>query len=443
MEKLIERFKNKPWDFEGLSQHEKLTADIIIKFPNLPWNFNSMSKNVKLSLELMGYNGLGNLYKYNKYMNSKFYKWDWDLLSKHTKIILKHCNWNWDLLSENENIDWQMVQSNLDKPWNWYKISKHKNINFSIIKNYSWLPWDWRGVSLNPNITEEIIFNNIHFKWDIDSLCKNSNNFFKIILGCPNNDWNYDQLSSNEFINDIFNMGFSLDYILSLKWNWYEISKRIESKNLNNKILQFINFDGISKNEKISEEQFQFLIENYAEKLNWNELSRNKKITLKIVKQFIKMPWNWDYLSMISDVSENELNWNWNWDLLSKNKNILKLDLNKIKEKINWKNISRNEMLSLEIVKNFQHLNWDYKELSHMNFLNFLFILNNLDKDWDWDILSFVFGFEILNSNSLIETLPLNWEMLSQNENLTFELIEKYHDKIDWKKLSWNKLRRI
>ena len=60
--------------------------------------------------------------------------------------------WNWFYLSGNQNITWEIIQNNSNKPWSWSGISNNPNITWEIIQNNP--DKDWKDlISEHPNIT--------------------------------------------------------------------------------------------------------------------------------------------------------------------------------------------------------------------------------------------------------------------------------------------------
>ena len=45
LEYLLEKYPDKPWDFERISNNSNITIEIIEKYPNKPWNWCYISRN--------------------------------------------------------------------------------------------------------------------------------------------------------------------------------------------------------------------------------------------------------------------------------------------------------------------------------------------------------------------------------------------------------------
>jgi hypothetical protein len=58
-------------------------------------------------------------------------------------------------LSCNDNLSWEIVKNNPDKPWDYSIMSMNKNITWQIVKDSSpGINWDWEMLSDNPSILE-------------------------------------------------------------------------------------------------------------------------------------------------------------------------------------------------------------------------------------------------------------------------------------------------
>lgn len=51
----------------------------------------------------------------------------------------KHLVYYW----MSQDVIWDIIKDNLDKPWNWYIICKNPNITWDIIKDNPDIPWNW------------------------------------------------------------------------------------------------------------------------------------------------------------------------------------------------------------------------------------------------------------------------------------------------------------
>lgn len=85
----------------------------------------------------------------------------------------------------------------------------------------------------------------------------------------------------------------------------------------------------------------------------------------KIIKHFPDKPWNWGQLSVNQNIKINFVKENLNllWD---------------------WYSVSCNEMISLEDIENNPDLPWDWQGVSLNPNLNLKFVSKHLNKDWNW-----------------------------------------------------------
>ncbi len=113
------------------------------------------------------------------------------------KLCLENAKWNWSSLSSNENITWDIVKENIERPWDWRCLTMNKNITWEIIKENIDLPWNWYELSRNENITWEIVKTNIDKPWDWYGLSSNKIITWDIVKENINLPWNWLALSSN------------------------------------------------------------------------------------------------------------------------------------------------------------------------------------------------------------------------------------------------------
>ncbi len=84
----------------------------------------------------------------------------WELIN-YMKIY-----WRYKVLSRHQNITWEIVQANPDKPWDYCFLSSNPNITWEIIQANPDKKWNYTILLQNPNITPKIIMNNINkFKY--------------------------------------------------------------------------------------------------------------------------------------------------------------------------------------------------------------------------------------------------------------------------------------
>lgn len=118
-----------------------------------------------------------------------------------------------------------------------------------------------------------------------------------------------------------------------------------------------------------------------------------------------------------------------NWKRVSKNPNItVEIVRNNFDKNWNWKNLSKHLDISKEFDKSWP---WDYENLSKNQTLRWEIVENNINEKWDWNWLS----CNKCVTLDIIEKNPdKNWYWLdvTSNPNVTWEFIEKNLDK------NWN-----
>ena len=90
---IIQKYQNKPWDWERISENPNITMEIIEKYPINPWSWYGILRNRNITMEII-----------EKYLNKP---------------------WSWYLISENPNITVEFIEKNIDKI-NFDRLSSNK-----------------------------------------------------------------------------------------------------------------------------------------------------------------------------------------------------------------------------------------------------------------------------------------------------------------------------
>ena len=101
---LLEKYPNKPWNWNEISWNSNITMDYIEKHPDKPWNWDYISSNPNLTMEF---------------------------IEKHPEK-----DWNWNCISDNPNITIQDVEKHPEKNWNWYYVSRNPNLTLEYIDKH-------------------------------------------------------------------------------------------------------------------------------------------------------------------------------------------------------------------------------------------------------------------------------------------------------------------
>ena len=66
--------------------------------------------------------------------------WDWEIISENPNLTMefieKYPTWDWEIISENPNLTMEFIEKYPNKPWNWRFISRNPNITMKIIEKY-------------------------------------------------------------------------------------------------------------------------------------------------------------------------------------------------------------------------------------------------------------------------------------------------------------------
>jgi hypothetical protein len=189
--------------------------------------------------------------------------------------------------------------------------------------------------------------------------------------------------------------------------------------------------------------------------LNINNYFNNPAATVSITKIYEKK--HLEYIrtkpNILCALIKEFPNENWNIQSLSENPNIT-WDIVEITIDKNWdwKRLSRyNPHITLDVIKKFIDF-WSWEDLSINSYITYDIIEALSDKPWNWNELSYnkcikfsypqdIYRNPELNMKFFEKHLErVNWDLLSENPNLTFDIVEKYPDKYwNWCKLSMHK----
>jgi len=206
-------------------------------------------------------------------------------------------------------------------------------------------------------------------------------------------------------------------------WNWKKVSHLLTMKFIND-----FNDDLVFDWSKISE--FCYLtktfIKDHLSLIDWNALSSNKHLTEDIVEEFF------DKIKLKTSrcVLKDKLK-TYDMGELSK---VCPLNLveENLQLKWNFKEMSSNEALTEEFVKKYVDEKWDWKKLSSRLSLEFLKTVQNKD-------INLSLNPSITPDKIIIDEIKVDWEVLSDNKNLTSVFIHVNRDKPwNWDKLSRN-----
>ena len=324
----------------------------------------------------------------NPALNSIDFKWNYkDVYNRPDFNIQSYLD---IYLSSHIEVDWDALSSSkaLNRILRWDK---------KITKDYD----NWVKLALS-------ILENKEFKWNFIYLSTLSSiNGYDSILKVRTDEWDWDYLSEHS------------SYFSSNQKNPKALIKHIE------KFAEYLNFSILSKRKdvKIDVETFGKHLD-YA--WDWNAISLNKSIELSadLVSNNQNLPWDWHSLSSRQDCE-------FSLDFIVKNQDY----------EWDWTSLSRNRKIQLnsDILLKLYNKDWDWPELLRRNDIKFSpELLRKLsDKDLKWFAYSqrndFYPTMEILG---ILKDKDLDWAGISRREELAYNVILIYKDKLDWEILS-------
>ena len=159
-----------------------------------------------------------------------------------------------------------------------------------------------------------------------------------------------DNIIFDEFIKDIIPQHISKTFIEREKYkiSWIKFIERMKKLNK-------INYDGLSINNKISIDYLKKHIN-----LPWDywRLSLNPSLNMDFIERHLDLPWDWEDISgnpsLTMDFVERHIELDWNWYYMSYNKSLI-----------------------MDFIERYSNFNWD----SFFIFGNENLILSQYDKN--------------------------------------------------------------
>lgn len=224
---------------------------------------------------------------------------------------------------------------------------------------------------------------------------------------------------------------------------WAEFSASAEANRLFSKT-------GANKTQSLWLRIYEDMLNNDGYQWDFNKLTKQPNI-LKLPKLFLlKKEWDWEYISehaiWISAQEGKDYYFKLFVDLLDFGKLSHRTDIG-LTEKVieqydkkkqwDWNALVQNESInfSFEYIDKHEDKPWNWHSLAHREGLPFDVVLSHKEKDWDWHYLStldiFVPSVDLLTYLAEHD-YEIDWNSVSENKELTSDVIDTFKDKINW-----------
>ncbi len=359
------------WDI--VIAHPNTTWDDISANPDIDWVYSKFFENPNFSWDVVHKNPQIH-WKSIYTVESKYINFD-DMIQHLDTITYPGDYTVWGYISARDDINFEYVLANPDKPWNWRSLTINKAITAQHIEHHPDLSWDpiyifmkdlsWDFMKhryyeiLNSNERyskrDYEAYDNIP-KWVASLIIRNPNVTWDIIKSDPNLMKYLDIVSWSDK-----NTWENVEEHVDLDWDWIGISTRkpIRIDKIKAHCTQDLNWYYISKHAHWND-----IVKHPELPWDWSTVSYNKSVTWDVALANPEKPW--DYYSMSFNKSITWAN--------------IKMALDK---PWHWSHVSSNCASLDDITENIE-LNWDWTAISGRDDLSWDFIHAHPTKPWDW-----------------------------------------------------------
>ena len=328
--------------------------------------------------------------------------------------------------------------------WNWHKIALNPNTSIPFIKKYIKQIYPFFNELLRNNTNIDIKFIKTFEKYIVtkenwDNLSHNSHITLETIKHFSDKPWNYPMLLMS--INPIT---YDMLPFFEEKINKISVYSYLNIYNYSRTLPLNIFEKYIHDNYVISSENIPFeLLKKYPNAhWNWKNLSQFTNFTMEMLEYFSNKPLDWCSISSYSkiplDIIEKNLNKPWNFYSLSMYRPLTLNFIEKLHldEHVRWAGISKLSYITLEFFeKYYDRLNVD--NLSENVNLSLEVVEKYNHLNWQLNRLSHnpVITLEFIENH---QDFKWDWYEIAENPNITLEFIEKHIDE-DW---NWDEISK-
>jgi hypothetical protein len=193
---IVKKFFTKSLNWCYISSHKNITWEIVRDNPAYPWCYSSIMSNPNITWDIV--------------MDNPDIPWEIDSFGMNPNVTMEILRTKpgryWKYCFDNQSLTWEMIwyisggAKGLNDFYNMHRVSCHKSATWEIMQLYPECKWMPRIVSRNPNITWKIVQDNPGYKWDWDMLSSNMSITWDDIVNNPQCDWNYKSIATRSDI---------------------------------------------------------------------------------------------------------------------------------------------------------------------------------------------------------------------------------------------------
>lgn len=346
-----------------------------------------------------------------------------------------------DNVAWHEMLDWEYltanlpvadIQSNINKyadKWNHIvfanRITGKELLADKFMETYAEVIW-------GQNLTEEI--------WPIITCKFSANELISLVEEYSDEQYCWDYAHMYE-LADFPTKEYIEQHTENVRWAEFSASaaaNRLFSKT------------GANKTQSLWLRIYEDMLSNDGYQWDFNKLTKQPNI-LKLPKLFLqKKEWDWGYISEHATWISVQEGRNYYFNLFADSLDFGKLSHRtdiELTEKVierydkkkqwDWNALVQNESInfSFEYIDKHEDKPWNWHFLAHREGLPFDVVLSHKEKDWDWYYLSTLDIF-VPSVDLLIylaeHDYEIDWNSVSENKELTGDVIDTFKDKINW-----------
>jgi len=348
------------------NKESKAFWSLVDNNPKIAWNWEHLVKkdDVVLPILIKLANNKNSVYNGDNFMNDYQSKWKWltTCPAVNMDMIESTLNdndtyhWSLDMVTLNPNVTIEFVNKyiidNKSCTNTVFNLSYNTNTDLRFIDEFPNFNWVWRHLSYNKNITLEFVVKYSDKNWNWDILSYHPNLTFDFIDALPDKPWHWSAISRSKFALLAIEKYPDKDWnMANIRNNKYLSLTHDDLRGLEHKLGVTTHYLAAQTHTRVHSDNSDNDSDNiHVREKSWGDRSEDPKLNLQQLVDNVNEDWNWYQLTI-------------------------------------------NPAISLEFID--LHSNepdkykWRWYDMHNNPNMNFEFITKHVDKEWDWQVLSY------------------------------------------------------